>query len=312
MKQGSAVHKTLEDEVHQTVAVDIQTKEDAWGLRIWNIIQGLRTLRETGMTRELEVWGVIDGQVVNGVIDELSYTCPDRELEASELDPSGTKDPPPLPPDQKSITDFLSPNGSQNLSRSNFGVATPPPTFQPSSKHSTPRIYITDTKTRSTSSVPKGASFRPTLMQLMLYHRLLSNMATNQTDPSILFSRYDLNPDTPFTDAFIAQISGIYSYAPTQSTDSVTPSSAPTETDQDALSLLLTHNSLSLLWSLLMQSFQHTFPQGSRSIGNVLQTVYRNASSGKIMNTKCVLHKNEVLDKYLGEEMTWWRGEREA
>src|ERR1700712_809658 len=38
MKQGSKVHQKLEDQVHTTVKVDIQTKEDAWGLRIWNVI----------------------------------------------------------------------------------------------------------------------------------------------------------------------------------------------------------------------------------------------------------------------------------
>ena len=77
MKQGTAVHKALEDEVHTTVQVSTTKREDSWGLRIWNIIQGLRTLRDTGRTREFEVWGTVGGELVNGVIDELSYTCPD-------------------------------------------------------------------------------------------------------------------------------------------------------------------------------------------------------------------------------------------
>ena len=71
----------MEEQVHTTVPVDVQTKEDTWGLKIWNVIQGLRTLRVTGMTRELEIWGVVDGQIINGIIDELSYTCTDPELE---------------------------------------------------------------------------------------------------------------------------------------------------------------------------------------------------------------------------------------
>lgn len=83
MKKGSTIHKTLEDEVHTTVPVEITTKEDAMALRIWNIIQGLRSLREFGMTRELEIWGLVDGELVNGVIDQLSYECPDPELEAT-------------------------------------------------------------------------------------------------------------------------------------------------------------------------------------------------------------------------------------
>ncbi|KAI4243664.1 MAG: hypothetical protein LQ352_006985 [Teloschistes flavicans] len=327
MKRGSAVHKTLEDEVHRTIVVDIQTKEDAWGLRIWNIIQGLRTLRETGMTRELEVWGVFDGQVVNGVIDELSYACPDPELETSENNSKNhpKEPPPPLAPDQKSITDFLSPNGSQELSQSNFGAAAAaaapniPPT-SPTSKASVPRIYITDTKTRSTASVPKGASFRPTLMQLMLYHRLLSNMATGAIDPAIVFERYDLNADTPFTDRFIAQISEIYNDVPTPSstTDSPAPSLPSLTPDggeggwDDTVSLLLAHNSLGQLWSLMQLAFRQTFPAGAASVGNVLQTVYRHASTGAIMSTKCVRHDDGALDEYVAREMRWWKGEREA
>ncbi|KAL8687803.1 MAG: hypothetical protein Q9218_006129 [Villophora microphyllina] len=315
MKRGSAVHKTLEDEVHTTVAVNIKTKEDAWGLQIWNIIQGLRTLRETGMTRELEVWGVIDGQVVRGVIDELSYTCPDRELEASEANSTKSNESVPPPTDQRSITDFLSPNGSSELSQSNFGAAAAPPissTF-PTSKENTQRIYITDTKTRSTASVPKGASFRPTLMQLMLYHRLLSDMATGAIDPAILFSRYDLDADAPFTDAFIAQIGEIYNDASTQSTDYSSFFASDLDREEgDTMTLLLAHNSLTQLWTLLVSAFKQTFPHGAASVGNVLQTVYRRASTGEIMKTQCVLNDSEVLDSYLNEEMKWWKGEREA
>jgi exonuclease V len=83
MKQGSKVHRVLEEQVHTIVPIQTETKEDRFGLKIWNTIQGLRTLRATGLTRELEIWGTIDGQLVNGVIDELSYTCPDPQLAES-------------------------------------------------------------------------------------------------------------------------------------------------------------------------------------------------------------------------------------
>ncbi|KAL9599207.1 MAG: hypothetical protein Q9219_003988 [cf. Caloplaca sp. 3 TL-2023] len=307
MKQGSAVHKTLEEEVHRTVAVNITTKEDAWGLRFWNIIQGLRTLRETGMTRELEVWGVLDGQVVNGVIDELSYVCPDRELEASQ--PDSKNGPAPLPADQKTITDFLSPNGLQHLIPSNFNIATPFSTT--SSSKMAPSIYITDVKTRNSPSVPKAASFRPTLMQLMLYHRLLSDMAANKVDTSTLFSRYALQPDEPFTDAFIAQISELGSGAFSQ-TSETDPSSSPVNADYDTVDLLLAHNSLSKLWALMMQELHTTFPRGENSLGNVLKAEYRNAADGVVMGEKSFLFDRAVLERYVADELRWWRGERQA
>ncbi|KAL8675982.1 MAG: hypothetical protein Q9186_007450 [Xanthomendoza sp. 1 TL-2023] len=312
MKQGTVVHKILEEEVHQTVAVNIRSREDAWGLRIWNIIQGLRTLRETGMTRELEVWGVFDGLVVNGVIDELSYICPDRELEAAEFEINA---PPPLPPDQRSISDFLSPNGSQTLRQDNLGIAAAELPPSSSSGKACSKIYITDTKTRSVKSIPKAASFRPTLMQLMLYHRLLSDMATNQIEPSILFSRYDLQPDEPFTDTFIAQISGISYAAPSvipPKTHDPDPAAFTPDIDQDTLDLLLSHNSLNQLWTLMMRELRTTFPQGAQSVGKVLKADYRDALDGRLIGDKTVLMDEDLLNKYLQSELGWWKGERPA
>ncbi|KAL8933727.1 MAG: hypothetical protein Q9216_006234 [Gyalolechia sp. 2 TL-2023] len=309
MKQGSAVHKTLEEEVHRTVAVDVATKEDAWGLRFWNIIQGLRTLRETGMTRELEVLGVLDGLIVNGVIDKLSYICPDRELEASEA--TAANIPPLLPADQKSIVDFLSRNGSQTLSQANFGAANR--SSQPSAKEAS-RIYVTDVKTRNTSSVPKGAAFRPTAMQLMLYRRLLTSMATNNVNTDILFSQYRLRPDERFSDGFVAQISETYYDAPSdpsQASDPDLPSSTP-EYNYDTVDLLLSHNSLNQLWSLMMREFQATFPHGEQSVGHVLQAEYRNASDGSVMGSRALLYSHQTLDTYVEDELKWWRGARPA
>lgn len=77
MKGGTKVHKKLEDEVHVSVQVDVTTKEDAFGVRLWNMIQGLRTLRETGMTREFELWGSVDGNIISGIIDQVHSELPE-------------------------------------------------------------------------------------------------------------------------------------------------------------------------------------------------------------------------------------------
>jgi exonuclease V len=73
MAAGSRMHKVLEDQVHETVRVEVATREDAMGVRMWNMIQGLQTLAETGLTREVQVWGMVGGQVVSGVIDGLGW-----------------------------------------------------------------------------------------------------------------------------------------------------------------------------------------------------------------------------------------------
>ncbi|KAB8223702.1 exonuclease V a 5' deoxyribonuclease-domain-containing protein [Aspergillus novoparasiticus] len=289
MKQGSTIHKTLEDELYTTVPVEITTKEDALALRIWNIIQGLRTLREYGITRELEVWGLVDGELVNGVIDQLSYECPDPELEATaasyyaDVEASRAV----LPEYQMSLSDYLlSPsqggkrlsdlswNGEQEESLDDSGIGS-----QSSSEaFSLPRIYMTDVKTRASASVPtvKSSSFRPTLLQLQMYYHMLNRLATSE-DVSIelLASRYDLDPTRTFTDAFIAEVGGLndqffdtlssqeldHDFTPEDAAGRRTSygaDSAPPGS-QDSTSILLAHNNLISLWKLMKDQLQLTF-----------------------------------------------------
>lgn len=302
MKQGSRVHKKLEDQVHRTVEVKIVSKEDAWGLRIWNIIQGLRTLRDTGMTRELELWGVIDGQVVNGIIDELSSICPDRELE--EASGKSKKDDPPE--GQATIDEFFGQNNGQSIERGALKRLS-------GMRKETSRIYLTDVKTRGAKSVPTGARFRPTLMQLLLYHRLLSELATNKVDADALFGRYDLKPNEPFSDDFIAQIGNlneVYYDAP-EDTSQTEQTESPAAT-QDSMQVLLENNSLTRLWQLMIGEFQKTMPDGEKSVGKVLKAEYRGQVDGEINGVKTFLYDDKLLQDYLDDEMKWWRGEREA
>lgn len=305
MKQGSVVHKTLEDQVHRTIPVDVQTKEDAWGLRIWNAIQGLRILRETGMTRELEIWGAVDGLVVNGVVDELSFTCPDRELE--ENNEPGLMDKIALPADQKTIQEFFPPA---------FAQKSWPPVVNDltSLSKKTSRIYLTDVKTRAVNSVPRGAAFRPTLMQLMLYHRLISDLATNRIDPAVIFDRYSLNPAQNFSDAFIAQF-GNLNETFREALSDANPSSEPSfdlTGSQDTVQLLLDHNCLNQLWALMIQEYQQTMVDGAASVGNVLKVEYRAQRDGSILGIKTFLYDHDVIQSYLEDEIRWWRGEREV
>ena len=302
MKQGSAVHKKLEDQVHRMVEVRITKAEDAWGLRIWNIVQGLRTLRDTGMTRELEIWGLVDGQVVNGVIDELSYICPDRELEEATEKPK--KDDPPE--GQATIDNYFNQSEGQSIEQ---GVLT----GLSSMRKKTSLVYLTDVKTRGVKSVPKGASFRPTMMQLMLYHRLLSELATGRVDAEVVFGRYELEKDEPFSDSFIAQIGNLDEvYWDALDNPSQAAQEVPPVYTQDSMQILLKHNSLAQLWQLMMQEFQRTMPDGLKSFGKVLKAEYRGQADGEILGMKTFLHDDELLKDYLDDGMKWWRGKREA
>lgn len=295
MKQGTRVHQELEAQVHDIIPVEVKTREDAWGLRIWNIIQGLRTLRATGLTRELEIWGVIEGEVVNGIIDEISYTCPDPDLEAA-LEESKAIPNSPRPPNQLSITDFYAKlkNGTSPWL---------------SSPHPARKVYITDIKTRTSNTLPQGSSLRQTLMQLMLYHRLLTNLASGTVDSKEIFTRYNLDSVTPFSNVFMDEIISLeQNFAPSTDSDS---DYVPLSSATDTLSELQLHNSLDSLWDLMIQEFSQTMPT-SYAVSSILRAEFRSQQDGTVLGSRCFTMDEKILEAYVNDEMKWWRGEREA
>jgi exonuclease V len=161
-----------------------------------------------------------------------------------------------------------------------------------------------------TSRLPTGAAFRPTKMQLMLYHHFLSNLVADQVDFSLLLDRYSLKGDKPFSDSFIAQIGGLNNGITTDSLPDTTSNSSPFPS-QDSMTLLLEHNSLRQLWSLMIRMFQAILPAGKDSIGNVLRTEYRSREHGDILGSSTLAMDDNVLQVYLDHEMKWWNGERE-
>ncbi|RAK97475.1 exonuclease V [Aspergillus ibericus CBS 121593] len=375
MKLGSTIHKTLEDEIYMTVPVEITTKEDALALRIWNIIQGLRTLREYGITRELEVWGLVDGELVTGVIDQLSYECPDPKLEATaatyyaDIEASRAI----LPEYQMSLTDYLLASGGGKLLSDVYEQEDNAPkaddsvsSSQESNVPRIPRIYLTDVKTRGKGSAPtvKSTSFRPTLLQLQLYYHMLNRLATSDdVTIDLLASRYNLDANRPFTDAFISEVGGLNDqyfdalasqefdpdYIPTpqdaiehrqppHSSQSSSTSQSQSATSQDSTSILLTHNTLTSLWSLMKEQFRLTFfpspdslsvapsipsefqPRMLEPYPTILSPLLtaRYISSAptadlhpKVLGSRSFLFDPTSMTSYITDQMHWWRGERD-
>lgn len=275
MRTGSRIHQKLEDEVHTTVPIQVQSKEDRFGLRMWNAISGLRCLRETGLTRELEVWGVVEGQVVNGVIDELSYECPDAELEERLEKSRKEKEGGALPPGQLNIAQAFA-KASPTNSDPWIGRLEPDRS-----------IYLADVKTRGVNSLPTGASLRPTWMQLMLYRKLLESLSFNTVDAETVFVRYDVRPLEPFTPTFLQEIGGIV------------PSNEA-----------LNFPNLLSLWSLLTTEMQATL--APKSLSPILRAEFRYAKTGDVIGSELTVYDTEVINKYITDEMAFWKGSREA
>ncbi|KAI8314489.1 Exonuclease V [Colletotrichum sp. SAR11_59] len=296
MKQGTKVHQDLEDEVHTTVRVEIASKEDGFGLRMWNLIQGLRTLRETGMTRELEVWGFADGNLVNGVIDGLSFENPDPEFEEQLSQESEGQS-------QASITDYFP---SKNAG-----------------KEKIPQIYLTDVKTRGSMKAPNSpALLRPAKVQLFLYQRFLSEMAADKLDYLRIFRRYNLDPDVPFSDSFIAQIGSLhdelfFDVNSSPDGDYVPPSSGAANggTDTDGATSqtpdFIKYRTLRELLPLLRSELKETFAHGADSVGRLLVVEYRYRGDGSLIDSQVFPMDDRALNLYLGSTLEWWRADRE-
>ncbi|KAL1960861.1 hypothetical protein VTO42DRAFT_5844 [Malbranchea cinnamomea] len=359
MRQGSVVHKALEEQVHTTVSVEVMTKEDGWALRIWNVIQGLHTLRKTGMTRELEIWGVIDGEVVTGIIDMLSYECPDPELDAkAETYYAAAKTSESIYSEPgTTLADYLlSPAGG---GRTLFDFAVTNSGSKDSSSYSSippvgSRIYLSDIKTRGSSSrsIPSLSSigFRPTRLQLHLYYHLLTRLiTTDELKIETIAARYGLQTDKPLSDTFIAQVAslneeGFSDVLDSEGFDSNNASSNsgdqhPDQSSQnDTLTMLLQHNSLSSLWTLMKQHLRTTFlPHPSSSsqtpmytfLSPLLTATYvsspipdpespgsdfspQSPQSITYLGSRSFFFDPSTLYPFLADGMRFWRGIRPA
>ena len=150
-------------------------------------------------------------------------------------------------------------------------------------------------------------------MQLSIYRYLLSSLATNTVSADAIFSRYRLNPDVPFSDSLIAQL-GSLELNFTADSLIATPHSSPdgTSTSADIVTEIIMHNSLRLLWALMITAFRSTIPAGDHSISPILRAEFRSATKGAVIGSKSFLYDEQRVKVYMQDEIKWWRGEREA
>ena len=268
MRRGTRVHKVLEEQVHTTVPVEVTTKEDAWGLSMFNMYQGLASLRQSGLTRELRVFGFLDDIFVKGVIDEVSFVPPHTRVKGRTRTAAVEKE---FEVDEDGEIVL----GKEDTTDA-FGVPT-----------TGERIaYLSDTKTRASRSSPTASQVRATTIQLMLYHRLLSQLRSGTVDLGKALKLFELDGGAKFSDGFIAEIAGLDAGL--------------------SLEALLEHNSLWGMWELVRRQAEESMD----GIGPEMGVSYRSLADGSMIGFKALMHDDETLDAHLAEVMKWWKGER--
>ncbi|CAE6466336.1 unnamed protein product [Rhizoctonia solani] len=157
LKKGTAIHKKLEREI-RPIELEIRPKtpEDAWGLKLFNMISNVRILIDEGCCREMPVMGFVHGHFVNGVIDEITRA-------------HNTPESPTLP------------GGFPSQGRSSVPALDP-----------IARVHILDNKTRGTNNLPRPRDAFQSRLQLMLYKRLLDTLLIPGGSKSLNSSEEDL------------------------------------------------------------------------------------------------------------------------
>lgn len=91
---------------------------------------------------------------------------------------------------------------------SNLVVTPTPPDPLPLPSSSKFRLHLSDTKTRNSPTIPPSPDIFPAKMQLMLYHRLLSNLIASPSesedalDFQLLWTKMNLDHRRPFSKKF--------------------------------------------------------------------------------------------------------------
>ncbi|KAG1766411.1 exonuclease V a 5' deoxyribonuclease-domain-containing protein [Suillus occidentalis] len=283
LKRGASIHKNLELELRpEKVFVRPSTDEERWGLRLFNLTAGLEQLIFEGLTRELPVFGITHGQVVFGIIDEVTRRVPSevdklhspvkRSLISSESSPIKKKQRrSPSPPQndisvcpnqstpEETCTADQSPIEEEIPDNSMIGSSIPMPI------HPEPTFYdltLVDYKTRRVSSLPPDEDTISSQMQLMLYHRLLSPLLSPETfDFDALWAKQAVNPHQSFSRQFVEDI-GLLTR------------------DGKDFPFHVDLNSMVAAWVSVVHSARNSSEQ-LRGVHSELQIIYRKSGAGK-------------------------------
>ncbi|KAH6917068.1 exonuclease V a 5' deoxyribonuclease-domain-containing protein [Coprinopsis sp. MPI-PUGE-AT-0042] len=169
-KQGQAVHKELEREIRaEEVKVNIASEEERWGLRLVNMMACFRIMQLEGFTREMPVFGIVNGETVTGIIDEIRQ----EPCTKKRLSPSPERKPSPKrrrgsPSNTHLLDEDWLPTSSHRQDKAR----------QRSEQY---KLFVVDTKTRSVDWLPPEEDTYQSRLQVMLYRRLLSSLLSLET-----------------------------------------------------------------------------------------------------------------------------------
>ncbi|KAL1408861.1 hypothetical protein Q8F55_005675 [Vanrija albida] len=201
LKRGEKIHKRLEREIHPAeVTIACESREDAWGLRLLNMVVSLETLISLGKCREMPVVGIVRGVPIMGIIDEMTRVAVDDSSPKRRTTRDASR--------QVSLDAF-------------FNIAAP------RARARTHRVQVSDSKTRASGTLPRESDTLAGRLQVMLYKELVDSLlrpkppipdgqvgsglgsplpTDNPSGFEVVLAHLGIDIDTPFTDVFLQQI----------------------------------------------------------------------------------------------------------
>ncbi|EAU92574.2 hypothetical protein CC1G_06585 [Coprinopsis cinerea okayama7 len=210
-KQGQAVHKELEREVKaEELKVDVTSEEERWALRLLNAIVCFQIMQREGYTREVPVFGLVNDEIVTGIVDEVQRTpCSKRRPSVS----------PSMEQTRKKLRRSRSPEIDANGHAARSSSSSPDSNTTSASKgkgkarelSQCPKgrytLRIVDTKTRTVDRLPPEEDIYSSRLQVMLYRRLLLSLMSLSSpfDFDYFWDKVGVDPTEQFSTRFLVQ-----------------------------------------------------------------------------------------------------------
>lgn len=275
MKLGSTLHQKLESELFEYDDVKTVTRADWFAVKLWNSVQALQAFASVGKTRELTVFGVIGGQVVTGIVDELTTEPPNPDLELATPE----------------VTDAELGNEDNRPKQ----------------------IYILETKSRSAPGLPHFKTIDMAFFQLQAYHTLLRDMAFGPDIARAVMDRYGVDPDEALTEELASVLtltpgrpspeSNPDDRQPPESNpdDRASPESDPDDTPTTPLAI----------WRAMIDEIKQILPNPT-TLSPILTVEYRDVQTNEPIGRRHAIHDESVLQHFAIDKLGMWTGARQA
>jgi exonuclease V len=152
----------------------------------------------------MPVFGIIHGQIVIGIIDEIlrkplpPSASPDQSSNHRKTTKSMQTQQTPSPHPQLAAFFSTSQEGEPPASMQHL---------EPFERYPTHSLHLVDTKTRRSSGLPSHDDTLSSRLQLMVYHRLLSDLLSTSPpfDFATLWSKVNVQSEKPLSFGFMLQ-----------------------------------------------------------------------------------------------------------